>query len=147
MVRVQVFNAHPRRRVQKRCVDRYVRRVLKTEGKRGAQVSVVFVDSPYSRRINRRFLGRDHVTDVISFSLGNGMNLEGEIYVNLDRARHQARAFAVSEANEIGRLVIHGALHLVGYDDKRSATARRMKVREDEHVRYWFRSGGTGKDS
>jgi rRNA maturation RNase YbeY len=56
------------------------------------------------------------------------------VYVNLDRAVRQARAYRVTPANEVARLVIHGVLHLLGYDDRGAAAARRMKQREDRYV-------------
>jgi probable rRNA maturation factor len=84
------------------------------------------------------YLNHDFVTDVLSFPLESGRLLEGEIYVNLDRARAQAGEYGVSQANEIARLVIHGTLHLVGFDDTTAQKAKVMKVQEDRHVHYWF---------
>jgi probable rRNA maturation factor len=138
MLSIDVFNGHRTRRVASSQAVRYVRRVLRTARVRNARVSIVFVDSRYSRRINRRYLNHDHVTDVISFPLENGAVLEGEVYVNLDRARAQARVYGVSFSNEVARLVIHGTLHLVGYDDSTEKKAERMKAEEDYQVCYWF---------
>jgi probable rRNA maturation factor len=138
MYRIDVINAHPRHRLKKLPIRRAVRRVLREEHRRRATVSVVCVGSHYCRRINRKFLGHDAVTDVLSFPLADGNTLEGEIYINLDRARQQAHQYRVSFTNEATRLVVHGVLHLVGYDDANTRDRRRMKVREDEHVRFWF---------
>lgn len=131
---VAVFNAHRRYRVPGRNVRAYVRKVLK---KRKASISVIFIDGRYCRAINRKYLNHNRETDVISFVI-EPSPLEGEIYVNMDRARQQAAAFGVSTANETARLVIHGALHLIGYDDKRTEDRARMKAAEDRHVRFWF---------
>jgi len=138
MLSIDVFNGHRTRRVAPSQAVRYVKRVLHTARIRNARVSIVFVDSRYSRRINRCYLNHDYVTDVISFPLENGAVLEGEVYVNLDRARAQAREYGVSFSNEVARLVIHGTLHLVGFDDVTEKKARRMKAEEDYHVHYWF---------
>jgi len=54
--------------------------------------------------------------------------------VNLDKARDQAREWGVSRSNEVARLVIHGTLHLLGYDDQRPLDARRMLSREEHYV-------------
>ena len=134
MLQVAVFNAHPRRRVRKKVCSAYVRQVLRSEGRRRARVSVVFIDNAFSRRINKAYLGHDYATDVVSFPLEPESNLEGEIYVNLDRARSQAVAYGVSGTSEIARLVIHGTLHLLGYDDRTTGQSRRMKAREDALV-------------
>jgi rRNA maturation RNase YbeY len=102
-------------------------------------VGVVFVGSRRCRRINREWLGHDEVTDVITFPLGEGGALEGEVYVNLDRARTQARDYGVPEQMEVARLVAHGVLHLAGHDDRRPADARRMRAAEDRVLSAWRR--------
>lgn len=132
---VTVFNAHRAARVQKRTIEAAVLDVLEGERIRRAAVSVIFVDSRTIRRINRRFLLHDAVTDVIAFSLEDHPLLEGEIYVNLDRARLQARERRLSVRNEVVRLVVHGVLHLTGYDDRRPRAAARMQVRQESYVR------------
>jgi rRNA maturation RNase YbeY len=116
----------------------YVRRVLRKEKQRHASLTVIFVDSRNCRRLNRQFLSHDYITDVLSFCLEQGKRLEGEIYVNLDRARQQSRSYSVSFSHEVARLVIHGALHLVGYEDKRTADADAMRREEEKHLAYWF---------
>jgi rRNA maturation RNase YbeY len=88
--------------------------------------------------LNRRFLSHDYVTDVLSFDLEGGKMLEGEVYVNLDRARQQAQEYGVAFGNEVARLVIHGTLHLVGYDDRRPKDVRAMRSQEEKHLAYWF---------
>lgn len=128
---VEIVNAHPRFRVHRALAVRCVRGVLRGARRPQGAITVVFVDDRTSRKLNRRFLAHDRPTDVIAFPLGEEPNLEGEIYVNLDKARRQARTYRVTAANETARLIIHGTLHLLGYDDRTRAKARRMKVRED----------------
>jgi rRNA maturation RNase YbeY len=84
--------------------------------------------------MNREYLRHRGSTDVISFTLEEGPPLEGEVYVNLDRAREQAAFYRVPEQEEITRLVVHGTLHLLGYDDGTPGLRRRMKAREERHV-------------
>ncbi|MFN0157878.1 MAG: rRNA maturation RNase YbeY [Bacteroidota bacterium] len=139
MVRVKVFNTHPRKKVSPARCTQYVTRVLGGEKIRNAEVSVVLVGSRRIRTLNRQYLKHDYVTDVISFTLESGENLEGEIYVNLDRATHQAKTFGVTPAHEAARLVVHGALHLTGYDDATARQKEKMAKREDVYLRYWFR--------
>jgi probable rRNA maturation factor len=134
MIRVAVANAHPTRRVARAGVQRAVRMVLEGEGISDAAISVVAVDSPRCRRLNRKFLRHDRVTDVISFPLESDPRLEGEVYVNLDTARRQAREYGVTPANEVMRLVVHGTLHLVGYDDRRPKDSTRMHRAQERYV-------------
>jgi probable rRNA maturation factor len=138
MLVIGVTNAHHRYRIAKGPVVGYVRRVLRAERIQQANVSLVFVGSRYCRSLNRKYLGHDFVTDVLSFTLEPAKNLEGEIYVNIDKARQQAREYGVSMANELARLVIHGTLHLLGYDDRTLRAAKHMRKREERHLQYWF---------
>ena len=141
-----MFNAHPRHRIRKKPTERSVRLVLKAEGITRAEISVIYIDGHYCRSINRRFLGRDAGTDVLAFPLEEGETLEGEIYVNIDRARRQAREFGVPLANELGRLVIHGTLHLAGYEDRTRRGAETMRKMEDAAlVRLGLAGGNQGK--
>ena len=128
-----VANNHSTLRFPKRETFRAIQGVLKYESVRSFQVSVVFVGSRFIRRINRRYLHHDYVTDVIAFPLneGKGTPIEGELYVNLDRAKSQAREFRVSFAEETRRLLIHGTFHLLGYGDSTVRRKAQMTQRED----------------
>jgi rRNA maturation RNase YbeY len=139
MIEVLVANAHPRRRVRSRAVTRVVRAILKTERRSRASVAVVFIDSRRSRSLNRRYLGHDWVTDVLSFSLVPAPAIEGEVYVNLDRARTQADQLGLQYGNEVLRLVVHGVLHLLGYDDRAPVRRRAMHERQEALVRRFRR--------
>jgi probable rRNA maturation factor len=130
---IDVASNHPTLRFPKRETFRAIQSVLEYESVRSFHVSVVFVGSRFIRRINRRYLHHDYVTDVIAFPLGEGKGtpLEGEIYVNLDRARSQARDYKVLFSEETRRLLIHGTLHLLGFDDTTSRKKARMTRREN----------------
>ena len=134
-----LFRSHRRHRIRKKAIIGYVQRVLKGEKQWQADISVIFIDGRYCKYINRRYLAHGYSTDVISFTLEEGENLEGEIYVNLDRARQQAHRYRVPFANEIARLVVHGALHIMGYDERNPAEAARMKARENGYLALLFR--------
>ena len=97
-------------------------------------LSVVFVSSRFIRMINREYLSHDYVTDVVSFPLGAGPGPDGEIYVNLDRAASQARHYKVPVRTETRRLIIHGLLHVLGYDDATQRAKRAMTRRENTYL-------------
>jgi rRNA maturation RNase YbeY len=129
-------NNHPSLRFPKREAFRAIQSVLKNESARSFRLSIVFVGSRTIRGINRRFLGHDSVTDVIAFPLGgeDEPGAQAEIYVNLDRAKSQAREYGVTFAEEARRLLIHGTLHLLGYSDESPRRRARMARREDFHL-------------
>ena len=129
-------NNHPSLRFSKQETSRAIQSVLKGESARSCRLSVVFVESRAIRKINRRFLGHDYVTDVIAFSLGerDEPGAQAEIYVNLDRAKSQARDYGVTFAEETRRLLIHGTLHVLGYSDANARQKAGMTRREDFHL-------------
>jgi probable rRNA maturation factor len=93
-----------------------VEKVLAGE-RRNADVSVTFLGALAMRRLNREHLGHDRPTDVISFALaGPDGRLAGDVYVCGAVARRNAQRHAVSPRQELVRLVVHGTLHVLGYD-------------------------------
>lgn len=87
-------------------------------------------------RLNTAYLRHRHPTDVLSFPLSDHPErmLEGEVYVNLDQARRQARRHRITLKNEAARLVIHGVLHLLDYDDGTLDDKREMTRLEDAYL-------------
>ncbi|KPK95698.1 hypothetical protein AMJ80_04085, partial [bacterium SM23_31] len=102
-------------------------------------VNVIFVNSEHIRRINKRFLKHDYPTDVIAFNLNEpGENPEGEIYVCPELAETQAQEHHILFKEELFRLVIHGMLHLIGYDDADPDEQRRMFDKGEFYLRKFF---------
>ncbi len=131
---ILVTNSHPSLRFPKRETFRALTCVLRVEDVRSFELSVVFVGSRFIRRVNKKFLHHDFTTDVIAFPLGEegASPLEGELYINLDRAKSQAKSYGVTFAEETRRLLIHGVLHLLGYMDSTPRKKAVMTRREDE---------------
>lgn len=133
---VRFFHAHPSKRVAVGPLKRVVETVIARETSvPKVAVTVVFCDDPTLQGMNARFLNHDYPTDVLAFPLGDEDGaLEGEIYVSLDRAEEQARSYGVQFENEVCRLVVHGLLHLLGYDDQESIEKKTMHARQEEYV-------------
>jgi probable rRNA maturation factor len=95
------------------------------------RVSVAVVSDATMRRVNRQFHDCDEPTDVLAFPLaaGAGDGFDAEIVVSLDTARREAKAHGVEPSAELMLYVVHGALHLTGWDDHALADARRMHAR------------------
>src|SRR5262245_7479490 len=117
-------------------LGRSARRVLSALGLAEAELSILLVSDREMRRLNRRFRGIDRPTDVLSFAQAEGPGgapdgLLGDVVISVDTARRQAAGRAEPLAHELDRLLIHGVLHLLGYDHEGSpAEARRMQRRE-----------------
>ena len=101
-------------------------------------ISLVLVDDVYLLEVNKKFLNHNYRTDVISFDLADGGAIEGEIYISVDRARIQARRYKVSLEKEVLRLMVHGILHLCGWDDATRSQKLRMRKRENTFIEPFF---------
>ncbi len=104
-----------------------------------AQLSIVLTDDETIRELNRTYRGVDRPTDVLSFSQkegeDDGMNdglLLGDVVVSLDRVQNQAQEYGHSFERELGFLVVHGILHLLGWDHEKSDDEVRMMARTEE---------------
>jgi len=107
--------------------------VLRTLALVGPQIagdiSVVLTDDHAIQTLNRRYRNADTPTDVLAFPLGDGLLARepfGDVVISLDTAKRQARDYGATLAQEVARLLIHGTLHLCGYDHHERAQAARM---------------------
>jgi probable rRNA maturation factor len=127
--------------VDRRRMRQVVKQVLNDAGVATASVSVAIVDDTTIHRLNRQFLKHDYPTDALSFLLSRGEgHLEGEIVVSAETARRVAVEIACDPAHELMLYVIHGALHLVGYDDTTEEAAATMREREKYYLAHARRS-------
>lgn len=99
-------------------------------------VEVAFVDEKMIRPINKEHLGHDYVTDIITFSYGDRdkKSLEGTLYCCAPQIKKQAKENNQSVKKEFFRIVIHGFLHLCGYNDKTESQKKKMKKRENFYL-------------
>ncbi len=115
-----------------------VRQIVRDEGKTADSISVVLVGDQYLLELNKKFLNHRYKTDVISFELSGTKTIEGEVYISVDRASVQARRYKVSAEREIVRLLIHGVLHLTGWEDATRSEKLRMRRRENEFIERFY---------
>jgi len=112
--------------------------LLRALGQEASELSVALVDDRTMAMLNQRHRGKAGPTDVLSFSLLEGPHAEhrggllGDIVIDLEVARRQAREVGHGLDQELLRLLIHGTLHLLGHDHERAVEALVMKQREDE---------------
>lgn len=120
-------------------IGRIARTILEYEGVREATLSIVFVSSPKIRSLNRQYLRRDYVTDVLAFDLREVKRpgqVNGDIAICVDMALKNAAAWQTSCARELVLYVAHGILHLLGFDDHSPRDIRAMREKEQEILDY-----------
>ena len=123
-------------------IKRTVQKVLKREGVQQAHLSLAFVTDRKIRALNRRYLDCDETTDVLAFDLsdqtlskskkGNIKILEGEVIICGPTVYNNAKRFGTKPSQELILCVIHGILHLLGYDDHSPREIKRMRDKERE---------------
>ena len=113
------------------------RAVLEGEGAADAEISLAFVDNATIHRLNKQFLNHDEPTDVLSFPLSGpgAKTLEGELIVGAEVAKEQATQRGHDVQTELSLYVIHGLLHLAGFDDSNPQAAKAMRERERHYLR------------
>ena len=98
-------------------------------------LSISFISSVELRSINKEYLNHDYETDVITFNYSKKLkDIDGEILISLEEAKLNAKKYDVAYGKELGRLVIHGMLHLLNFDDNNKEKKKIMKRMENKLI-------------
>ncbi len=126
-------------RLNKRFLKRISEFVLKSEKRGDFYLSIVFVGLVRMKRLNKKYLNRDYPTDVLAFSHQDKIlknNILGEIIICPHTVKKNAKEFNSSFKKELARVLIHGILHLLGYDHEKSqALAEKMRKKEEYYLK------------
>lgn len=115
-------------------IERWISQVIASEQKREGEINYVFCDDDYLLELNQNYLQHDTLTDIISFDYTVGNELNGDIFISVERVRENAEIFNQTFDNEILRVMIHGVLHYCGYKDKSTVDEQRMREKENEKI-------------
>ncbi len=135
-------------------LERVIGNVLRSQRITRAELSVVIVTDRAIHALNRRFLGHDYPTDVVTFDLSERetsrrnrrkvRSLDGEIYVSAVTALRQARERGLDPKQELILYIVHGILHLLGYDDHSPRDRKAMRKKEKEIIELLMGDKGLG---
>jgi probable rRNA maturation factor len=136
MLNITITNAQRTLPVERRRIRSTLRAILKDHGIQQAGIGVAVVDDPAIARLHEEFLQDGTPTDVLSFLLASADGLvEGEVIVSADTAAAAAPRFRLSPADELLLYIIHGTLHLIGYDDTAPKQRAIMHRKQREYLR------------
>ncbi len=123
------FNLPHKKRLRK-----WIEKVIQEESKKDPiQISFIFCSDAYLSQLNQEYLQHDSLTDIITFDYAEDINqIESEIYISIDRVRDNSRRYETSFTGELNRVMIHGVLHLLGFQDKTEDQQQKMRQKENE---------------
>lgn len=113
----------------------WIRQVASTYEKTVGEIGYLFCDDEKILEVNRTYLRHDYYTDIITFDYSTGSVVSGDIYISVDTVATNALQYKVSFKHELHRVIIHGLLHLCGFDDTTPELRKRMTELEDEALR------------
>ena len=112
----------------------WLSKVIKSENKSEGDINYIFCDDEYLHKINMEYLQHDTLTDIISFDYSFGNELNGDIFISIERVADNAKDYEVSFDEELKRVLAHGILHYCGYKDKTEEDAALMRIKENEKI-------------
>lgn len=112
-----------------------IKKICQYEKKKLGFINCIFCSDNYLKEINNKHLKHDYFTDIITFDHAEDKNnIEGDLYISLDRTNENSRKYNVDENEELTRVIIHGVLHLVGYKDKSEKEKLIMSEKENKYL-------------
>jgi probable rRNA maturation factor len=124
--------SHPRKTTQ------WIKAAIIKEKKKLEELNYIFCSDDYLLRLNQDYLNHKTLTDIITFDNSENSGLiQGDIFISIDRVRENAIQFNKPFVEEVRRVIIHGALHLIGYSDKSVTQKALMRKKEDAYLSLW----------
>lgn len=124
--------------IEKKKLHQYVKFISQHLNLSIKSLEINFINSEAIKEINKKFLSHDYSTDILTFNYSESKNIiDGEIFISVDDAKENAKKFKVKFDEEIGRLVAHGILHLIGFDDTTPDKRKKMKNQENQLLKKY----------
>lgn len=114
--------------------NRWLRLVAESEIKRIGDISIVFCSDNYILDINQKYLQHDYFTDIITFDYCEGDKLSGDLFISIDSVKENAMEYGSEFSDELNRVIVHGILHLIGYDDHTEEDIAMMRKKENYYL-------------
>ena len=112
----------------------WLRCVAEREQCRLGDLNIIFCSDPYLLNINLQYLGHNYYTDIITFDYSEKPVVSGDLFISVDTVRDNASFYGAGFDEELHRVIVHGLLHLIGYDDHTDAEIAQMRLKENESL-------------
>lgn len=119
----------------KRKTRGWIKEIILRENKELGNLNFIFCNDSYLNEINIKYLKHDTLTDIITFDLSENPNqISGDIFISIERVKDNSKIFKSSISSELNRVISHGILHLIGYNDKTTKDALIIRQKEDYYL-------------
>lgn len=115
-------------------LNKYVKILINRELKKIGQISVILCSDKYLLEINIEYLKHNYYTDIITFNYVEGKVISGDLFISVDRVKENSTEFNTGFIKELYRVIFHGILHLIGYNDKTEEEQKLMREKEDLYL-------------
>ena len=119
---------------QKMQNNRWLKMVAGSEMRRLGAINIIFCSDNYILDVNMKYLQHDYFTDIITFDYCEKDVLSGDLFISIDSVRENAQFYGTEFADELNRVMVHGLLHLIGYDDHSEADIAEMRQKENYYL-------------
>jgi rRNA maturation RNase YbeY len=113
-------------------IENWIKRIIKEHDFNLGSVSIIFCSDQYILKTNREFLNHDYYTDIITFDYCENRNISGDLLISLETVRSNSEKFDTDFSDELNRVIIHGILHLIGFDDSTPELKANIRKEEDK---------------
>ena len=118
----------------KNLTRKWLKLVAESEIRRLGDINIIFCSDNYILDINQRYLGHDYFTDIITFDYCEGNILSGDLFISVDTVKDNADFYKTDFDTELNRVIVHGILHLIGYDDHCDEDIAEMRAKENYYL-------------
>lgn len=112
----------------------WLKLVAESEIRRIGDINIIFCSDNYVLDINQKYLQHDYFTDIITFDYCEGDRLSGDLFISIDSVRENSIEYGTEFENELNRVIVHGVLHLIGYDDHTDEDIAMMRKKENYYI-------------
>lgn len=117
-------------------IKRWIQQTVASESKKTGDINIIFCSDEYLLEVNKQYLNHDYYTDIITFNY-NTDKINGDLFISLDRVADNANQNNVPRETELLRVIIHGVLHLLGYNDKTAKEEKEIRAKEDSCIKIY----------
>ena len=135
MNNIQIFYEDiPSLKINKRILEKYIKLLVAKELYQVGNITMIFCSDAYLLEVNKQYLNHDYYTDIVTFDYRENSVISGDLFISFDRIKENAANFKATVKEELFRVVFHGVLHLIGYNDKTEEEQKEMRQKENFYL-------------